>query len=74
MPQRKNRVWSGNDATCPKTFGRERIADDAAQELSKVLEDIAYKLSKQAIDLAAHAGRTTIKTEDIQLATKYVVS
>jgi succinate-semialdehyde dehydrogenase/glutarate-semialdehyde dehydrogenase/succinyl-CoA reductase len=46
--------------------GGERIADDAAQELSRALEDIAYKISKQAIDFAAHAGRDTIKAEDIR--------
>lgn len=54
--------------------GGERIADDAAQELSRALEDIAYKISKQAIDFAAHAGRDTIKVEDIRLAAKYTVS
>jgi DNA-binding protein len=53
--------------------GGERIADDAAKELSKALEEISYKISKQAIDFAAHAGRETIKAEDIRLAAKYVV-
>jgi histone H3/H4 len=54
--------------------GGQRIADDAAKELSKALEEVSYKISKQAIEFAAHAGRETIKAEDIRLASKYVVN
>ena len=54
--------------------GGQRIADDAAKELSKALEEISYRISKQAIEFAAHAGRETIKAEDIRLASKYMLN
>ena len=53
-----------------KKFGAERVSDDAANELRKILERIGENIAKQAVDLAFHAGRKTIKTEDIILAAK----
>jgi histone H3/H4 len=56
-----------------KKAGAERVGDDAVRELGKVVEDIALRISKEAIELASHAGRKTIKVEDIQLATKRIM-
>lgn len=53
-----------------KKFGGERVSDEAAYELRKVLEKIGENIAKQSIDLANHAGRKTIKAEDISLAAK----
>jgi histone H3/H4 len=53
--------------------GAERISDDAANELREILEEIAEKIAKHAVELSAHAGRKTIKLEDIRLATKNVL-
>ncbi len=53
-----------------KKFGAERVSDSAANELRKILEDIGENIAKQAVDLAFHAGRKTIKPEDIILASK----
>ncbi|MCK9292922.1 MAG: histone family protein [archaeon] len=50
--------------------GAERVSEDAAVALSKILEDVAVDISKQAIELAKHAKRKTVTGEDIQLATK----
>jgi histone H3/H4 len=50
--------------------GAERVGDDAVEELRKVLEDIAIYISKDAVELASHAKRRTIKLDDIKLATK----
>jgi len=50
--------------------GAERVSEDAAVALSKILEDVAIDISKQAIELARHAKRKTVTGEDIQLATK----
>ena len=56
-----------------KKSGAERVSDDAAEELRKVLEDIAERISKQAVDLSLHAGRKTVKPEDIRFACKNVI-
>jgi DNA-binding protein len=53
--------------------GAERVSDDAANELREVLEEIAEKIAKHAVELSVHAGRKTIKLEDIRLATKNVL-
>ena len=44
-----------------------------ADELRKVLEEIAERIAKQAVDLSLHAGRKTIKPEDIRFASKNVI-
>ena len=57
-----------------KKSGGERISEDAADQLRMVLETIATKISDQAVALATHAGRKTIKAEDIQLAEKNLLN
>ena len=56
-----------------KKSGAERVSDDAAEELRKVLEDISERIAKQAVDLSLHAGRKTVKPEDIRFACKNVI-
>ena len=56
-----------------KKSGAERVSDDAADELREVLEGVAAKIASQALDLSVHAGRKTIKSEDIRLAAKNVL-
>lgn len=56
-----------------KKSGADRVSDDAADELRKVVEDVAERIAKYAVDLSVHAGRKTIKPEDIRLASKNVV-
>jgi histone H3/H4 len=56
-----------------KKSGAERVSDDAADELRKVLEGVAAKIASQALDLSVHAGRKTIKSDDIRLAAKNIL-
>lgn len=56
-----------------KKSGAERVSDDAADELREVLEEVAGKIASQALDLSVHAGRKTIKSEDIRLAAKNIL-
>jgi histone H3/H4 len=56
-----------------KKSGAERISDEAADELRKILEDIADRIARQAVDLSVHAGRKTIKSDDVRLAAKNVL-
>jgi histone H3/H4 len=53
--------------------GADRVSEAAAKELAKVLEDIGLKIAKEALDYAMHAGRKTIKVEDIEIAARKVI-
>jgi len=55
-----------------KKAGANRVADDAKKALKEVLEEYARKVSENAVKLAEHASRRTVKKEDIELAAKTV--
>jgi histone H3/H4 len=56
-----------------KKAGAERVSEASAKELAKVLEKIGIKIAKEAWDFAMHAGRKTIKAEDIKIASIKVI-
>jgi histone H3/H4 len=56
-----------------KKAGAERVSETAAKELAKVLQEIGIKLAKEALGYAMHAGRKTIKSEDIEIAARKVL-
>jgi histone H3/H4 len=56
-----------------KKSGAERVSDDAADELRKVLEEAAERIAHQAVELSVHAGRKTVKPEDIRFAARNVI-
>jgi len=53
-----------------KKAGGERVSDESADELRRVIEEIANSIAKSAVDMASHAKRKTIKAEDVKLASK----
>ncbi|MCV0366056.1 MAG: NFYB/HAP3 family transcription factor subunit [Nitrosopumilus sp.] len=53
-----------------KKAGAERVSDESADELRRVIEEIADSIAKSAVDMASHAGRKTVKGEDVKLASK----
>lgn len=50
--------------------GAHRVSEGAAKELAHHLEKAAIEVAREAIILAEHAGRKTVKAEDIKLAQK----
>jgi len=56
-----------------KKAGAERVSEAAAEELAKVLDEVGLKIAKEAIDYAMHAGRKTVKAEDIEIAARKVI-
>ncbi|MCD6240224.1 NFYB/HAP3 family transcription factor subunit [Candidatus Bathyarchaeota archaeon] len=56
-----------------KKAGAQRVSEAAAKELAKALEEIGIKIAKEALDYAMHAGRKTVKAEDIEIAAKKVL-
>jgi len=53
-----------------KNAGANRVSEDAKEALGKVLEQCGEDISRQALLLAKHAGRKTVKASDIELAVK----
>jgi histone H3/H4 len=53
-----------------KKSGAERVGEDAADALVIKAEAYIENLAKEANELAKHAGRKTIKAEDVELAAK----
>ncbi len=53
-----------------KLAGAERVSDRAKVALKNVIEDSAEGIASQAVKLALHAGRKTVKAGDIKLAAK----
>lgn len=51
-----------------RNAGADRVSEGAGIALAKILEDFGIEVSREAIELAKHAGRTTVKEEDIRLA------
>ena len=53
-----------------KANGAERVGSDAVELLVKKTEDYIGQLTKEANKLASHAGRKTLKAEDIEMASQ----
>lgn len=53
-----------------KNNGAARVSASAKEALRDALEDAAKKIAEKANQISRHAGRTTIKAEDVKLATK----
>lgn len=51
-----------------KEAGATRISDEAVVELAKVLEEYGAEIGGEASKYASHAGRITVRAEDIQMA------
>ena len=53
-----------------KKSGAERVSEESASELRRIIEELALAIAKSAVEMSEHAGRKTVKAEDVKLASK----
>ncbi|MBI4146461.1 histone family protein [Candidatus Woesearchaeota archaeon] len=70
MPSSKRLIPLAAMEQLMKQAGAERVSDDAKAALKEVLEEYGKRIAMDAVQLASHAGRKTIKAGDIKLAAK----
>lgn len=51
--------------------GARRIGEEATLAMAEILEERALVIAAEAVKLAEHAGRKTVRDVDIRLATKH---
>ena len=55
-----------------KANGAERVGSDGAAAIVMMAENYIGKLAKEANKLASHAGRKTLKEEDVEMASQNI--
>ena len=53
--------------------GAPRVGGDAVEELRMILEELAVKIGRESWQLSTHAGRKTVKADDVKLAAKRIL-
>ncbi len=53
-----------------KKSGAQRVSYESSDELRRIIEEIAIAIAKSAVDMSNHAGRKTVRGEDVKLAAK----
>jgi len=51
--------------------GAERVSADAVEKMVEILEEYATEIAKKAVEAARHAGRKTVKLEDVKMAISF---
>lgn len=51
-----------------KEIGADRVATSAVKELKNILLERSNQVAKAAVEMSHHAGRVTVKRDDIILA------
>lgn len=72
MPRKRSVIAAAPMVDILKQAGAERVAESAAQAMADVIKETAFGMAKDAVKFAKHAGRKTVKKEDIELARKSI--
>jgi len=72
MPRKRSIIAAAPMAEILKQAGAERVSEPAAQALATIVKEMTFEIAKDAVRFSKHAGRKTIKKEDIELARKSV--
>jgi len=72
MPRKRSIIAAAPMADILRHAGAERVSAPAAKALSEIVKDLTFEIAKDAVKFAKHAGRKTVKREDIELARKRI--
>ena len=72
MPRKKSIIASATMIGVIRKAGAERVSNSAAKALAEIMMEIGTEISVEAIKLAKHAKRKTVKKEDIELAKQII--
>ena len=72
MAEKESEIPDAPMCRIMRNAGANRVSKTAARQFALDLENIASKISKEAVVFANHAGRKTVVDEDIRLATKKI--
>ena len=72
MPRKRSVIAAAPMADILRHAGAERVSAPAAKALAEVVKDLTFEIAKDAVKFAKHAGRKTVKREDIELARKRI--
>lgn len=50
--------------------GADRVSEDAVEELKDAIEDLGEEIARDAVEMADHAERKTVKASDVEMATQ----
>lgn len=50
--------------------GAERVSRDAVEELREAVEEVGEEVARDAVEMAEHADRKTVKASDVEMVTK----
>jgi len=70
MPARKVISLSAMEKIM-KGAGANRVSDEAKEAMREILEELGEKIGKNADELSRHAGRRTVKADDVRMASKH---
>ncbi len=72
IPRKRSIIAAAPMVDILKQAGAERVSDSAARAFADILMEKAFEVAKDAVKYAKHAGRKTVKKEDIELARKSI--
>ena len=54
--------------------GADRVSESAARELGRILEELGVQIGREALDWSMHAGRRTVRQDDVKMAAKKLLT